>query len=46
MDYLGISIDLARDDNLTEQAQILLKDYYMLEDETSPQQAFARAAVA
>ena len=46
MKYLGINIDLDRDSELTEQATVLLKDYYMLEDETSPQQAFARAAVA
>ena len=46
MKYLGIDIDLARDNNLSGQAMSLLKDYYMLEDETSPQQAFARAAVA
>ena len=46
MQYLGINIDLDRDNNLTEQAFALLKDYYMLEDETSPQHAFARAAVA
>jgi len=46
MKYLGINIDLDRDSELTEQATVLLKDYYMLEDETSPQHAFARAAVA
>ena len=46
MQYLGIDIDLERDKELTEQATVLLRDYYMLEDETSPQQAFARAAVA
>jgi ribonucleoside-diphosphate reductase alpha chain len=44
--YLGIDIDLSRDDSLTEQAIVLLKDYYMLENEESPQQAFARASVA
>jgi ribonucleoside-diphosphate reductase alpha chain len=46
MQYLGINIDLERDNELTEQARVLLKDYYMLENETSPQHAFARAAVA
>ena len=45
-DYLGIQIDLSRDADLSEQAIALLTDYYMLENETSPQQAFARAAVA
>ena len=45
-EYLGINIDLNRDKDLTSQAQVLLRDYYMLEDEASPQHAFARAAVA
>ena len=44
--YLGIQIDLDRDNNLSEQANKLLKDYYCIEGETSPQQAFARAAQA
>ena len=46
MKHLGINIDLERDRDLTDQAIALLRDYYMLEEETSPQQAFARAAVA
>ena len=46
MEYLGIQIDLERDNELTEQAHVLLRDYYMQEGETSPQHAFARAAVA
>jgi ribonucleoside-diphosphate reductase alpha chain len=46
MQYLGIDIDLDRDNDLSEQAVSLLRDYYMLEDETSPQHAFARASVA
>tara|TARA_B100000424_G_C22945714_1_gene503393 strand:+ start:2864 stop:4663 length:1800 start_codon:yes stop_codon:yes gene_type:complete len=44
--HLGITIDLGKDDNLTDQARKLLKDYYCREDEPSPQYAFARAAVA
>ena len=44
--YFGISIDLDRDKTLSEQAQKLLKDYYCVDGEDSPQQAFARAAVA
>ena len=44
--YLGIEIDFKRDDTLSEQAAKLLKDYYCIEGEYSPQQAFARAAVA
>lgn len=44
--YLGIQIDLDRDNNLSEQASKLLKDYYCIEGETSPQHAFARAAQA
>ena len=44
--YLGINIDFNRDNTLSEQASKLLKDYYCIESEDSPQQAFARAAVA
>ena len=44
--YLGISVDFQRDKTLSEQALKLLKDYYCIESEYSPQQAFARAAVA
>src|SRR5210317_2050019 len=45
--YCGrIAIDYDRDENFSSQALKLLTDYYMQEDETSPQHAFARAAVA
>ncbi|MBD1317293.1 ribonucleoside-diphosphate reductase subunit alpha [Francisella tularensis] len=44
--YLGINIDLSRDRELSEQAQQLLTNYYCLQNELSPQYAFARAAVA
>lgn len=44
--YMGIKIDEARDKLLSEQANKLLKDYYCQSSETSPQQAFARAAKA
>ena len=44
--YLGVIIEPSRDDNLSEQALKLLKDYYCIEGEDSPQQAFARASVA
>jgi len=44
--YKGINIDLDRDNNLSDQAMALLKDYYMLDSELYAQQAFARAAVA
>jgi len=44
--YLNISIERIKDNNISEQAKKLLKDYYQLEDEVSPQQAYARAAVA
>ena len=44
-EYLGITIDEERNNNLTEQAYALLKDYYCRDGE-SPQQAYARAAVA
>jgi len=44
--YMGVQIDEARDKLLSEQANKLLKDYYCQTGETSPQQAFARAAKA
>jgi ribonucleoside-diphosphate reductase alpha chain len=44
--YHGIDIDLSRDALLSDQAMMLLRDYYMLPDEKSPQEAFARAALA
>jgi len=46
LSHLGITIDTRRDKDLSEQAYKLLKDYYCNEDENSPQQAYARAAVA
>ena len=45
-EYLGIKIDRTKDNNLSEQARKLLKDYYQLKEETSAQQSYARAAVA
>ena len=42
----GITIDLDRDNLLTDFSKNLLRDYYMNEDEESPQESFARAAVA
>ena len=44
--YVGINLSLDNDEKLSEQAQQLLKNYYCLDDEPSPQYAFARAAVA
>ena len=44
--HLGITIDLSKDEVLSEQALKLLVDYYCRENEPSPQYAFARAAVA
>jgi ribonucleoside-diphosphate reductase alpha chain len=46
LEYLGITIDKNRDKDLSEQAYKLLKDYYCLDSEQSPQQAYARAAMA
>lgn len=46
MNYYGIDIDTTRDTRLSEQAVQLLQDYYLLPEETSPQEAFGRAAVA
>ena len=43
---MPIKIDLTRDANLTEQGLKLMQDYYMLEQEKSPQEAYARAAQA
>jgi len=42
--YLGISIDTDKDKLLSTQAAKLLKDYYCIEGEDSPQMAYARAA--
>jgi len=45
--YCGrIAIDYDRDENFSAQAIKLLTDYYMLPEETSPQESFARAALA
>jgi len=44
--YLGISIETDKDKLLSTQAAKLLKDYYCIEGEDSPQMAFARAAKA
>jgi len=46
LDHLGITIDRTRDKDLSEQAYKLLKDYYCKDEEQSPQEAYARAAVA
>src|SRR5210317_885853 len=46
LSHLGITIDKNRDKDLSEQAYKLLKDYYCLDSEQSPQQAYARAALA
>jgi len=45
MKKYGIEIDLSRDKRLSNQAFKLL-EYYLQEDEVSPQEGFARAAVA
>ena len=45
-EYLGITLDYTKDKTLSEQAYKLLKDYYCLDNEHSPQQAYARAALA
>ena len=46
LDHLCIQIDRTRDKDLSEQAYKLLKDYYCKDEEQSPQEAYARAAVA
>ena len=45
-DYFGINIDLSRDDILTGFSKKLLENYYMRDDEKSPQESLARAAIA
>lgn len=45
-EYFGIKINDEYNNNLTEFAYALLKDYYMLSEETSPQESYARAALA
>ena len=42
----GINIDLDYDNILTDFSKKLLRDYYMQDHEESPQESFARAAVA
>ena len=42
----GINVEFKRDGLLTKQAFSLLKDFYMLPTEGSPQEAYARACVA
>ena len=44
--YLGINIDTDKDELLSTQAAKLLKEYYCIEGEDSPQMAFARASRA
>lgn len=45
-EYHGIQIDYKNDSIFDEFSQSLLKQFYMLPDEKSPQEAFARAALA
>ena len=44
--HLGIKIDASRDRLLSEQSLKLLTDYYCTDTEKTPQESFARAAVA
>jgi len=46
MNYYGIQINKEYDKNLSEFAYALLKDYYMLKNESTPQESYARAALA
>ena len=46
MKYKQITIDLTRDELLTDYARSMLKDFYMNEYESSPQECYARAAWA
>ena len=40
-----VVIDLSKDAEFSDQAMKLLKDYYMIDGESSPQEAFRRAAI-
>lgn len=42
----GINVDYARDKLFSEHGEKLVREFYMVEGETSPQDAYARAAVA
>ena len=44
--YHSIIVDKSRDSNLNKFSIDLLKNYYMKDDEVSPQEAFARASLA
>lgn len=44
--YHGITIDTSRDNLLADYSKTLLKSYYLNKGETSPQEAFARTAIA
>lgn len=46
LNYHGIRVDTSHDAMFSEQASKLLNDYYMIPGETSPQFAYARAAIA
>ena len=41
--YLGVIIEPSRDDNLSEQALKLLKDYYCIEGEDSPHRKLCKS---
>ena len=43
---MSVKIDFSKDSLLDDFALATLKDRYMVGDETSPQEAFARAAIA
>ncbi len=43
---MKLKLEYERDENLSEQSYKLLKDYYCIEGENSPQDSFARAAIA
>lgn len=45
-EHYGITIDKSLDSHFSEQASKLLKDYYLLPTEESPQEAYARTAIA
>ena len=44
--FRGVEIDYSRDERITKQGHDILADRYMVSEERSPQEAFARAAAA
>lgn len=46
IEYNGLTIDLSRDSMFSDSGLLRMKDGYLMDDETSPQQRFANVSVA